>query len=678
MFRLQTQSPPPPPSSCDAGEFLDILHSSGGKCTACSNSTCPAGEFRKGTCSGVTDGFSCHACSNTSCSDLFYRSGACEGDQDHYVCNGCAHNCDTGEYRSGCGGTSPGSCANCSNAPTNTKYTAQGSINQNNCAWKCSPNFYHANSKCVSCSNQSCASGKYRTGKCSHSSGNGYKCNYCASNCKIGEYRNNCSGTSAGSCVNCSNKPDNSEYSGQGSINMNNCAWKCEPNFYQKSGKCLSCSNQVCAAGKYRTGSCGHGVGNKFKCKTCAKNCAPWQYRKGCSGTSAGSCVSCTNSLPANSAYSVQGPVNSNKCGWLCKPGYFKSGNTCGQCGNANCPSGQYRTGSCSHSAGNGFKCINCPRNCPIGQYRYSCGNTSFGACRACRNPKPANSKYSTQGLVNQGNCGWTCNAGFYKSGNRCLACSNSSCPAGTYRTGTCNSSVGNGFKCNSCKKNCGKGKYRNGCSGTSAGSCTNCTNISGTKFKYTGEGNPNKNDCSYECTKKCSSVTSLTLNKKTCRCEGVAQCPAGWRKVTLRPQKITLGRIRGRRGWERRPPCSELKVIAGMSPGTARCEKVTNRCPKHWFQWCDDRRRRVQGFLDAIETVSQSEAEDEDVQEPVRRKRRRSILGGGRRSGPPPPPPPTPCPWHNQVTQSYYKLLGTNWNHECYCSYPHDDRHRH
>ena len=69
----------------------------------------------------------------------------------------------------------------------------------------------------------------YTGGSCNHD-GNKYQCSTCKVDCPIGQYRLWCSGTSAGVCAACTNgKPSNAAYTGQGSVNGDNCAWTCNP-----------------------------------------------------------------------------------------------------------------------------------------------------------------------------------------------------------------------------------------------------------------------------------------------------------------------------------------------------------------------------------------------------------------------------------------------------------------
>jgi hypothetical protein len=119
------------------------------QCKDCSNKQCTAANtYRKGTCSGRTNGFTCETCDNISCLSGKYRSGSCSGTSNNYKCNTCSNkSCPSGEYRSG-------SCSGTSN-----------------------------NYKCNTCSNKSCAAGKLRTGSCSGTN-NGYSCTAYKNTCE--------------------------------------------------------------------------------------------------------------------------------------------------------------------------------------------------------------------------------------------------------------------------------------------------------------------------------------------------------------------------------------------------------------------------------------------------------------------------------------------------------------
>ena len=93
-----------------------------------------------------------------------------------------------------------------------------------------------------------------------------------------------------------------------------------------------------------------------------------------------------------------------------CAQGYFKLGSTCVACSTW---------------------------QCGIGFYRGACGTSSDAICEACTG-KPRNALFTTTGQPSDtNNCSWACNAGYWKSGQSCVSCSTSSCPAGEYR-GAC------------------------------------------------------------------------------------------------------------------------------------------------------------------------------------------------------------------------------------------------
>ena len=309
-------SPPPPPKECPADEFLDIFHSSGGHCTPCTNLTCPAEQYRKGSCAFITDGYTCHACDNLSCAAGQFRTGDCGGTRNALVCNACKADCGTGQYRRGCAGTSAGSCSACTGAPARAHYTGQGSVNADDCGWRCDDEHFLSGGSCSACGSQTCPAGQYRSGSCSHSAGDGYQCNACLANCPAGTFRSDCGGAYVGTCASCSNAiPANSYYSTQGSVGTSDCGWRCDSNHYLSGGSCAACSNQSCPAGQYRSGSCSHEAGNGFGCYSCG-GCGVGFYLTGCGGASSGSCTACTNKPAGNYVYTTAG--SGNNCGYVC------------------------------------------------------------------------------------------------------------------------------------------------------------------------------------------------------------------------------------------------------------------------------------------------------------------------------------------------------------------------
>ena len=97
-----------------------------------------------------------------------------------------------------------------------------------------------------------------------------------------------------------------------------------------------------------------------------------------------------------------------------CAEGYFMQGTTCVACSTSEC--------------GTGF-------------YRGTCLSSSDAVCSGCTT-KPLNSNYATSGQpFDADSCGWTCEAGYWQSGESCTSCTTSACTAGEYR-GTCGTDV--------------------------------------------------------------------------------------------------------------------------------------------------------------------------------------------------------------------------------------------
>ena len=123
-------------------------------------------------------------------------------------------------------------------------------------------------------------------------------------------------------------------------------------------------------------------------------SCLAGQKLSGCTAGSPGSCVSCTNTIPAGKYYSTNAPDSNGNCG----------------------------LGSCA--------------SCPQGQYRTGCGTvgseTSQGSCVTCGTP-PAG-KYWDVNVDSLSNCPQAsktvCSSGFYTTGASnvlpgvCTACS--------------------------------------------------------------------------------------------------------------------------------------------------------------------------------------------------------------------------------------------------------------
>ena len=142
------------------------------------------------------------------------------------------------------------------------------------------------------------------------------------------------------------------------------------------------CATIVCQAGSYFSGG---------SCVTCpSSSCNVGQYLSGCTGTSSGSCVACTN-IPGGSYYTSNGGL-SDACGYsacpACSIGFQLSGcsgTSAGSCQACSDPgTGNYlaAAGSCAGTA--------CPKTCSstYGQYS-SCGGSSVGGCVWCTGAGP-------------------------------------------------------------------------------------------------------------------------------------------------------------------------------------------------------------------------------------------------------------------------------------------------
>jgi hypothetical protein len=121
---------------------------------------------------------------------------------------------------------------------------------------------------------------------------------------------------------------------------------------------------------------------------------------------------------------------------------------------------------------------------CSIGQYIAGCTASSPGTCQPCNNAFGTFKVYSGKGSWT-GNCAlqdcplscgngyYTANCGGLLSATTCLQCTNTNLSVYINTAG--------GYTADSCGKtdcpSCAIGQYRTGCSGTSSGGCTGCTN---------------------------------------------------------------------------------------------------------------------------------------------------------------------------------------------------------
>ena len=216
----------------------------------CSNLQCAAGSVRTGSC-GVdatrsNDDYECTLCLPGTYA-AFGNESACDAcPDDHYqhqpgqaLCAPCSNltACQVGQYRAGCGGSSPGSCTPCT-AVSDCFFTSDGGTND-------------------SCQTSACAS---------------------LPACDTGSYRTGCEANRQGLCMPCT-KAD-TEYFTLGAV-------------AQIADACptANCSNLHCTAGSVRTGSCGVDAkrsNNEYECKACFAGTYAAHGNKSCSKCTAG------------------------------------------------------------------------------------------------------------------------------------------------------------------------------------------------------------------------------------------------------------------------------------------------------------------------------------------------------------------------------------------------------
>ena len=240
-------------------------------------------------------------------------------------------------------------------------------------------------------------------------------------------------------------------------------------------GGCRACDNVVCPTGMSRAGSCS-GRTNGYVCRPL--NTPP-------------------PTPPPTPPRTTKGTMTTN--GQSCSNGQFLTSRGCSACGNTQCASGQYRSGSCSGTT-NGFQCNSQPA-CRAGQFLRIRGasTTAKGTCTSCQakiattaaesklcqssSGQPTTSTKKTTGKSTRPPATATpkptdasnCKVGEFSSMFQtctgfkgctaitgvCKACSNTKCAAGQYRTGSCSGTT-NEFLCNTCANtNCASGLVR-------------------------------------------------------------------------------------------------------------------------------------------------------------------------------------------------------------------------
>ena len=452
--------------------------------------------------SQCTNGEGVHAwengCTIASCAAGYYKDG-----------NTCKY-CSAGTNTTA--GNTASSCTTCSNSSSVATYSSL-------CvASTCKAGYYKDGNTCKACSAGTITSEgnvSASCSTCSNSSSVAIYTSLCVANtCKAGYYKN---GTTCSACA-----AGTTTTEGNTSTSCDACTNNTGVNSY--SSLCIIAN---CKAGYYKSGN---------SCVACASG----TYTD--SVNTASSCTACPGGK-TNTAGSSSCPTNcSNSSGvnsWgdsctvsTCAADFYKNGNACTECGGGKTTTAGNTSTSCSNCSnssgvnawsGNGCTVSTCAANfykngnactaCAAGTTT-TAGNTST-SCSTCSNATGVNS-WSGNGCTVA-----NCKAGYYKSGNSCVACSAgtytdsvntasscTACPGGKTNTAgssscptNCSNSSGVNSWGNSCTVNtCQANFYKNGnaCTGceggktTSAGntatSCSNCSNSSGVNA-WSGNG---------------------------------------------------------------------------------------------------------------------------------------------------------------------------------------------
>ena len=436
-------------------------------------------------CSGISAG-ACTACSS-SCSGGQYLSGC--GALSPGTCSFC-QSCTTGKYLSGCSGSLPGVCSTC---PVGSYCPLSGLTAAIPCpAGSYCPKF-GANTT------TSCPVGSYCPVSNLTSPVVCPMSLYCpatgasnATSCPPGSYCPTTALTAPWACPTGSYCPISNLTSpvvcpaglycpGTGLITPTPCPAgsycprtnltapvPCPAGTYSSSTSTTVCTS--CAAGTSYADVAGYSA-----CISCSalvqQNCANDQIFQACTTMSDAKCVPCTNKI----ANANPTPV----CIWTCLLGsYFK--NSSGLCQ------------ACKASL-----------TCPTGSFTLGCDTVTDESCSPCTNLPASNAYYTTNGglgtLQSPGPCNWACNAGYFQATSQdtgCTTCPAGSisaagstactpCPAGTYAAtaslclscpGGMYASTAGSTACLSCTWCTAQGMYKQ-CGGSSAGTCSTCSN---------------------------------------------------------------------------------------------------------------------------------------------------------------------------------------------------------
>ena len=427
-------------------------------CTACP--TCTAGKYRSG-CTGSSAG-SCVTCP----AGTFSLDGAWEGctgclasenkyqdSADQSSCKTCA-TCGAGSYIStACTNTANGACSACAAG----SYQPNGGVRVTACT-PCEAGKFQPNTGASACRDWTvCPAGNYTSQTPSTTQDR-----FCVTcQCPANTFINCPTGASAKSCPVCA-----------GHEGVAPCGAGRQPSVQCDGTQTRNATCEPCAAGAHKPDA------SARWCVAC-----PTGTFKAASGT--GNCTACTNkrngSLSVYEAWGVGVQRTSNTCPWACVAGYFRSGDAA---------------------------CVAC--NATAGTFAATGGQT---ACSVCTN-RPSNSTY----LVPRGfdgrsdGCPWVCNAGFWRvpDVNLCVPCAAGKfrlaqqgiregdqqtacgecgqCVAGsTYETGACRAWADR--TCGNCTANCAAGQWKTHlCNPANNTRCAACATRCGAGFYLSGD----------------------------------------------------------------------------------------------------------------------------------------------------------------------------------------------
>ena len=285
-------SPGDPAYVCTCHEGYYIPSSAGSSaCTEQCSADCNVGEYRLncGGSSHSTSGGSCVSCTNLADGSYFSGSG---GFTDTCAQTSCdTASCVAGEYLSGCTGSNAGTCIPCTGLSAGEYWTSNGG-RTDSCQ----------KSSCLT----DCGEGNYRQGCGNTSPGS---CTSCVADCGVGNYRQGCENLSEGTCTTCASDCGSSQFRlGCGDLEEGTCT-ACDTNSCAagqylngcsnlEAGACVECTNKP-STGNYYYSSNG-GLVDACQYLVCETGCGVGSYRHGCEGASAGACTTCSNAPDAS------------------------------------------------------------------------------------------------------------------------------------------------------------------------------------------------------------------------------------------------------------------------------------------------------------------------------------------------------------------------------------------